>query len=85
MLGSKQNICITFLQRRPNVFDAGTTLYKCYTNVLCLLGYDNETTLHYKYADLHFQLQYVLRFLFFRRLKVGPRTERVKIMSHLFN
>ena len=30
-----QNICITFVQRLPNV---GPTLYKCYTNVLCLLG-----------------------------------------------
>ena len=34
----KQNICITFEQRGPNVFDACPTLYKCYTNVLCLLG-----------------------------------------------
>ena len=34
----KQNICITFVQRQPNVFDVGPTLYKCYTNVLCLLG-----------------------------------------------
>ena len=33
-----QNICITFVERRPNVFDVGSTLYKCYTNVLCLLG-----------------------------------------------
>ena len=33
-----QNICITFAQRRPNVFDIGPKLYKCYTNVLCLLG-----------------------------------------------
>ena len=33
-----QNICITFIQRRPNVFDVGPTLYKCHTNVLCLLG-----------------------------------------------
>ena len=33
-----QNICITFIQRQPNVFDAGPILYKCYTNVLCLLG-----------------------------------------------
>ena len=33
-----QNVCITFVQRRPNVFDVGPTLYKCYTNVLCLLG-----------------------------------------------
>ena len=30
-----QNICITFVQRRPNVFDVGPTLYKCYTNSLC--------------------------------------------------
>ena len=31
-------ICITFVQRLPNVFDVGPTLYKCYTNVLRLLG-----------------------------------------------
>ena len=42
-----QNICITFVQRRPNVFDVGPILCKCYTNVLWLLGsyqydqYDN--------------------------------------------
>ena len=35
---SQQNTCITFIQRRPNIFDVGPTLYKCYTNVLCLLG-----------------------------------------------
>ena len=28
----------TFLQRRPNVFVVGPTLYKCYTNILCSLG-----------------------------------------------
>ena len=33
-----QNIFITFVQRQPNVFDVGPTLYKCYKNVLCLLG-----------------------------------------------
>ena len=33
------DICITFVQCRPIVFDVGPTLYKCYTNVLCLLGY----------------------------------------------
>ena len=33
-----QNICMTFVQRRPNVFDVGPTLYKCHTNVSCLLG-----------------------------------------------
>ena len=29
-----QNISITFVQRRPNVFDVGPTLYKCNTNVV---------------------------------------------------
>ena len=33
-----QHICIPFIQCRPNVSDAGPTLYKCYTNVFCLLG-----------------------------------------------
>ena len=33
-----QHICLTFVQRRPNVFDVGPTLYKCYTNALCMLG-----------------------------------------------
>ena len=33
-----QNICITFVQSRPNVFDVGPTMYKCHTNGLCLLG-----------------------------------------------
>ena len=39
-----QNICITFVQYRPNVFDVGSTLYKCYTN-LCFVfaGYVNAT------------------------------------------
>ena len=32
-----QNIRIIFVQRRPNVFDVGPTLYKCYTTVLYLL------------------------------------------------
>ena len=30
------------VQRRPNVFDVGPTLYKCYTNILCLLGFDSQ-------------------------------------------
>ena len=33
-----QNICIPVVQRRPSVGDVGPTLYKCYTNILCLLG-----------------------------------------------
>ena len=40
-----QNICITFIQRRPNVEDAAPTLYKCYKNVLCLLGRWDENML----------------------------------------
>ena len=31
---SKQNICITFIQRPPSILDVGLKLYKCYTNVL---------------------------------------------------
>ena len=34
-----QNMCITFVQGRPNVFDIGPTLYKCHTNVLCTYGW----------------------------------------------
>ena len=34
-----QNICITSVQCRPNVFDAGPTLYTCYTNVLPCLSW----------------------------------------------
>ena len=26
------------MQSSPNVFDVGPTLYKCYTNIICLLG-----------------------------------------------
>ena len=33
-----QNICITFVQSRPNVFNIGPTSYKCHTNVLRLSG-----------------------------------------------
>ena len=33
-----QNICITFVQCWTNVEDVGPTLYKCNTNVSCLLG-----------------------------------------------
>ena len=33
-----QNICITFIQRRHNVFGVGPTLHKCYTDGLRSLG-----------------------------------------------
>ena len=36
--GYSQSICILFMQRRLNVFDVGPAVYKCYTNVLCLLN-----------------------------------------------
>ena len=35
-----QNICISFVQCRPNVFNIGLTLYKCNTN-LCV-WWDNK-------------------------------------------
>ena len=34
-----KTLCITFLQRLPDVFDFGPTLYKCNTDNLCLLVY----------------------------------------------
>ena len=47
-----QNICITSVQCWTNVEDVGPTLYKCYTNVLCLLrsGSFSKTVIqqHYK-------------------------------------
>ena len=39
-----QNICITFVYHRLNVCDVGPILYKCYTNVWCLLGYSTYTS-----------------------------------------
>ena len=33
-----RDICITVIQRRPNVFDVGSTLYKVIQMILCLLG-----------------------------------------------
>ena len=56
----KQNICMTVVQRRPNVFDVGPTLHICYTNVLCLLGsvrptsnYHPPTLRKEKHKDLY--------------------------------
>ena len=44
-----QNICIIFIQCWTNVEDVGPTLYKCYTNVLCLAGMDPDITV----CDVH--------------------------------
>ena len=38
LIQQTENICLTFVQRRANVFGVSPTLYKSYTNVLCLLG-----------------------------------------------
>ena len=58
-----QTICITFVQRRPNIFDVGPTLYKCYTNASCLLG------CHYK--ELYFTHVAFESYLTFKPLKVN--------------
>ena len=41
---------ITFIQCWTNVEDVGFTLYKCYTNVLCLLGKVSEASEAHPYA-----------------------------------
>ena len=47
-----ENICITFVQRRANVEDVGSTLYKCYINVLYLLGS--------AWLQLHMQMVFII-------------------------
>ena len=53
-----KQFCITFIHCRTNVEDVGPTLFKCYTNVVCLIGYalfkkttkfsiSNSTTLYH--------------------------------------
>ena len=44
-------ICITFVQYWPKVEDIWPTLYKCHTNVLCLLGIQLKVTKN-KYKHL---------------------------------
>ena len=43
---STQHICVTFVQCWTNVEDVGPTLYKCHTNVLCLLGSSEQLRLN---------------------------------------
>ena len=52
-----QNICITFIQCWPNVFDVGPTLYKCHINVLCLLGRINKSNETYQSKEDENQLK----------------------------
>ena len=41
-----QNICITFIQCWTSVEDVGPTFYECYTNALCLLGWEQSHIRH---------------------------------------
>ena len=50
--GEAQNSCIRFIQWRPNV---GPTLYKCYQNVLCLLGRRSLWCVSSKSPELSFR------------------------------
>ena len=50
-LPSKQNICITFIQRWPYEFDVSSKLLKCYTNVLCLPTNQDEVKLLRCYSN----------------------------------
>ena len=43
------------MQRRPNVFDAGPTLYDCYTNILCLLGKQRGVLSRFAMASYNYQ------------------------------
>ena len=56
-----QDICITFIQCWTNVFDAGLTLYKCYTNVLYLLG-DRMVLYNLRFISSEFfsSLEYII-------------------------
>ena len=55
-----QNICIAFIQRRSSVFDVGPTLYKCYTNILCLLGQDERRICDLQWTYMSQPTQYSL-------------------------
>ena len=86
---TQNNICITFIQRRPNVFDVGPTFYKCYTNVLFLLGRQtvafaacflvtynkSQTALNPFSAGTDLNRRQNLT------SKVGPRIKRIKYLS----
>ena len=56
-----QNICIPFVQRRP--FDVGPTLYKCYTNVLCLLRWQPIYFVNHQLTNI--DVPFAIFFIFF--------------------
>ena len=76
----KQYICITFLQLRPNIFDFGQTLYKCYINVwntcsfrsiyqmalLRSIVWLTEISFDYWQFILYYQITYFIYYLIIR-------------------
>ena len=75
-----QNICITFVQRRPNVFDVGPTLYKCYTNVLCLLKERPKTVSLWGYMGGTNALCHMLLSVI---SKISPSSHQVMLLIEL--
>ena len=67
-MDSLDNICtmldqrrITFVQCWTNVENVGPTLYKCYTNVLCLLGCTlSLLTILYDYATIQWRIAIII-------------------------
>ena len=83
-----QNRCITFIQFWPNAFDVGSTLHKCYTNVLYLPGtpviserrkrcYNADTTL----ANYHCLLA---TFSLLHHLHQNVTSQRNSLLSALY-
>ena len=66
-----RNNCITFVQRRPNVFDVGPTLYKCYTNVcVCwAVRYSYLLIVAHRYRDPHNMWQLLIVIILLKFMK----------------
>ena len=62
-----QNISTTFVQHRPNDFDVGLTLYKCYTIFLCLLEDMSGLNLH--------EIEARQRYILLKYLYSAPRNK----------
>ena len=71
-----RNICKTFVQCWSNVEDVGPMLYKCYTNVLCLLEWQNENNVH----DIY--ILPILKIILFLNLSIIIHY-LIKIKQHL--
>ena len=73
-------ICIQFVQRRPNVFAVGPTLYKCY--VSCLLGSRTCVTSFYRSDKCVSMNLTQLHLLFFINSSNFQALEVVDLGSH---